>query len=530
MANLVCAKRSEVVFLFREVEGHIKLTRERTCSDWPQESKTVGFARLLGDALPCRVFEVLRYHADTYMPPRFALQPGEVIAGKYIVEAVVGQGGMGLVARARHQSLGNRVAIKIMTQSIDDEANQRFLQEARASAVLQSDHIGRVFDAGQLPDGRPFMVMEFLEGRDLHMVRKQYGKLPVSDVTMFMRQACEALSEAHELGIIHRDLKPANLFLTYRRDGTPWIKVIDFGISKIDAGSPVRDGFITTGDQVLGTPYYMSPEQIRSTRDADARSDIWSLGVIMFELCTGRLPFDAKQVTQLAHSIVLAPIIKAIEGEVREPMQSIILRCLEKNPSNRFQTVDDLREALEDGDAPVSSLRDETEMMENPLYAEAMEGVHASSLPPARPALLPATIPPAARPCAHERLQVPYAPAPPIVQPKPAATPKRIWPLFAVPAALCAVAGTAVALAQLNPMGMSTPTPTMPETRPTTRVDASSEGDFNLPPPSNPMPIPTLKSKPSEATPIKVHEKPSTNDPIRDTGLAAPLPPDRLLH
>jgi eukaryotic-like serine/threonine-protein kinase len=469
------------------------------------------------------VLGVLRYHR-AQMPPRFALQPGEIIAGKYIIEAVVGQGGMGLVARARHQSLGNRVAIKIMTQSIDVEANQRFLQEARASAVLQSDHIGRVFDAGQLPDGRPFMVMEFLEGRDLHMVRKQYGKLPVSDVMMFMRQACEALSEAHELGIIHRDLKPANLFLTYRRDGTPWIKVIDFGISKIDAGSPVRDGFITTGDQVLGTPFYMSPEQIRSTRDADARSDIWSLGVIMFELCTGRLPFDAKQVTQLAHSIVLAPVIKAIEGEIREPMQSIILRCLEKSPSNRFQTVDELREALEDGDAPVSSLRDETEMMENPLYAEAMDRMHSTSPPAAAQfAHLPATIPPAARPYVREPSTVPYTSAPPLVPPK------RIWPLFVVPAALCAVVGAGFALLQPNLGfgGSAAPKPSTPVPQSETKFDAAPEGDFKLADPfrsATPNPSPTPISPPPM---VPRHEKPLPPQPSRTSIRGDTLPDGR---
>jgi serine/threonine protein kinase/tetratricopeptide (TPR) repeat protein len=283
------------------------------------------------------------------------LLPGDVVANKYRVERLLGRGGMGEVFEALHGELGHRVAIKVLLD-VRPSASARLLREARQCAGFVSEHIARAFDVGRLPGGTPFIVMERLVGVDLaQLVAK--GPLALTDVADYVRQACSALSEAHGAGIVHRDLKPANLFLTARQDGSPLLKVLDFGVSKStlrhDQGRPtsehVVDEALTSTGVIVGSPAYMSPEQIRAEKDVDARTDIWSLGVIMYELATGSRPFRASTVSALAVSIAterpLPP--SSLRPGLPAEFDAVVARCLEKDRPLRFESVDALARALE---------------------------------------------------------------------------------------------------------------------------------------------------------------------------------------
>ena len=223
--------------------------------------------------------------------PTLELSPvklGEMLAGKYRVERVLGAGGMGVVVLARHVQLDQLVALKfLLAQSLTNpKVVARFEREARAVVKLKSEHVARVLDVGTMEAGAPYIVMEYLEGEDLSQTVERRGPLPVAEAVDYLLQACEALAEAHGMGIVHRDLKPGNLFLTRRVDGKSLVKVLDFGISKLEGGR--EDLALTQPAEVVGSPKYMSPEQLRASRLADARSDIWSLGVILYELITDR--------------------------------------------------------------------------------------------------------------------------------------------------------------------------------------------------------------------------------------------------
>lgn len=272
-----------------------------------------------------------------------ALAEGAVVGGKYLVRRVIGRGGMGVVVECWHADLERRVAVKLLKER-SDERIARFLREARLAASLQSEHVARVLDAGRGPDGVPFMVLEYLEGRDLDSELEERVTLPVSLAVLYVLQASEAIAEAHERGIVHRDLKPSNLFLAERLDGSTAVKVLDFGISK----SAELVGQVTETGSLLGTPLYMSPEQVRDPRDADARSDIWALGVILHELASGQLPFRGDSLPALGAAIVSdAPIpLRSAVPDAPEGLDRVIARCLEKDPSRRYQSVADLARAL----------------------------------------------------------------------------------------------------------------------------------------------------------------------------------------
>lgn len=272
------------------------------------------------------------------------ISAGTVLLQKYEISRVIGQGGMGVVALARHLQLQQPVAIKLLLPQVLDKHTvvQRFLREAQASVRLRSEHVCRVLDVGQLDNGAPYMVMEYLEGTDLDGLLRERGPLAAGEVVDFVLQACEALAEAHSLGIVHRDLKPANFFLTRRADGSPLVKVLDFGISK--TLSPLEES-LTTTQSVLGTPAYMSPEQLRSSKHVDARSDIWSLGVVLYELCSGSRPFSASSFSELVLKVAMeAPA--ALPAEVPAALAEVVLRCLAKEQSDRYADVAELVRAL----------------------------------------------------------------------------------------------------------------------------------------------------------------------------------------
>jgi eukaryotic-like serine/threonine-protein kinase len=270
-------------------------------------------------------------------------KPGTVLDGKYRVEGMLGRGGMGVVVAAEHVELRTRVALKFLADKYveDPSVTERFMREARACAQLRSEHICRVSDVGRLDNGVPYIVMELLTGRDLAKELRDRVTLDVATAADYVVQACDAIIEAHAAQIVHRDLKPSNLFLTERRDGSPLIKVLDFGVAKAQSDN---DNSLTSTDSVVGSPNYMSPEQLRSSKAVDARSDIWSLGVILHELVAGRPPFTGETVVDLAVRISHEP--PELPTGVPPELAAIIARCLQKDPSSRYQKVTDLVTAL----------------------------------------------------------------------------------------------------------------------------------------------------------------------------------------
>jgi len=270
------------------------------------------------------------------------VQVGGILAGKYRIDRVLGKGGMGVVVQAMHLQLGQSVAVKFLLPEVlhNRDVVQRFLREAQAAVRLRSEHVARVIDVGTLETGAPYMVLEYLDGNDLAHVPPTH--LNPGVIVDLMLQACEALAEAHSLGIVHRDIKPANFFITRRPDGSPLLKILDFGISK----APVAHDSGLTGTQVvMGTPAYMSPEQMKSARDVDHRSDIWSVGIVLYQLLEGAAPFEAETFTSLCIKVAteaLRPMTKKLPAGLTQ----VVYRCLEKDPARRFADVHQLARAL----------------------------------------------------------------------------------------------------------------------------------------------------------------------------------------
>src|SRR4051812_15384386 len=278
------------------------------------------------------------------------VQPGEILAGKYRVEQVLGVGGMGVVVAAVHLQLDEKVAIKFLVPEAlaNAEAVARFEREARAAVKIKSEHVARVIDVGNLETGAPYMVMEYLDGGDLDGWIRKKGSLPIEQAVEFVLQALEAIAEAHALGIVHRDIKPANLFCIRRADGLFSIKVLDFGISKANGLTGSGPVGMTATTAVMGSPLYMSPEQLESARNVDARTDIWAIGIVLHELLAGRVPFAGDTLPEVVIKIVntLPEPLRAVRPDVPPKLESVILKCLEKDRTRRYGNVADLALAL----------------------------------------------------------------------------------------------------------------------------------------------------------------------------------------
>ncbi|WP_433936145.1 serine/threonine protein kinase [Sorangium cellulosum] len=313
---------------------------DSTDADDPVGPETAAFPLGAGEPKPDNVYTIA---------------PGTVIARKYRVERTIGRGGMGLVVEALHLDLDTRVAIKFLLPEFMSytEAAERFMREARTVAKLQTHHVVRVLDVAALDSGEPYMVMELLDGEDLACHAAEAGTLAIGECIDHIVQACEALAEAHALGIVHRDLKPANLFLTKRPDGAPLIKVLDFGVSKILTGD-TGNVSLTQTTTILGSALYMSPEQMRSSKSVDPRTDIYALGVCLFEIIGGRPPYVADSFPELCAKIYTSPPepLQDLRPEVPEGLVEVIEKSIAREPEDRYQSIAEFVQALAPYAAP----------------------------------------------------------------------------------------------------------------------------------------------------------------------------------
>jgi eukaryotic-like serine/threonine-protein kinase len=273
---------------------------------------------------------------------------GTLLAGKYTVQGTFAEGGMGIICSGRHVQLEQPVAIKFLRRALSGRPSivERFLNEARALAALRGEHIVRVIDVGQLESGRPYLVMEHLDGTNLEELLERSGALSIETAVNYALQVCEALGEAHALGIVHRDIKPENLFLWSGGPATDSIKVLDFGLAKQLGAS--RALGVTGPQDSVGSPCYMSPEQVSSPQLVDARTDIWSLGVVLYRLLVDVLPFEGDNLVQaLSHILNATPVpLTEVSPTLDADLNAIVMRCLAKAPADRYQTAAEVAAAL----------------------------------------------------------------------------------------------------------------------------------------------------------------------------------------
>jgi serine/threonine-protein kinase len=334
-----------------------KASDRPSCGVLAARRKTMGRSGVGIYWRPYRVSNDSRREARTVSTEALPVVPGDIVAGKYRIERVLGRGGMGFVLEATHLQLDQKVALKFLLPEVaaNPEVVGRFVREARAAVKIQSEHVARVLDVGTLDSGAPFMVMEYLRGADLSRLVEDQGPLPVRDAVGYVLQTCEAIAEAHALGVVHRDLKPANLFLAERQSGQPIVKVLDFGISK--APMSVHDAALTKPTAMMGSPSYMSPEQMVAAETVDVRTDVWALGVVLYELVTGKVPFVADTMPELVGAVLqrTPEPIAVSRSDVPSELQAVVDRCLSKERDGRYPNVAELAAAL----APLGPPRSE---------------------------------------------------------------------------------------------------------------------------------------------------------------------------
>ena len=274
------------------------------------------------------------------------LPPTRLLAGKYRLGRLLGEGGMGAVYEGEHTGLGSRVAIKLLSEHIHNErAIARFRREARAMAAVRHDNVVTVTDTGTDEEGTPFLVMELLEGESLNALIKRERKLTPEAAVPIAMQMLSGLAAAHDRGIVHRDLKPGNVFLAWGNEGERRVKILDFGISKFAEGA-TRD--LTAEGTMIGTPHYMAPEQARGDKDVDHRADLYGVGVLLYRMVTGRLPFSKKPSDGLYEQILegdkLPP--REVAPEVPEELERVIMKAMDLDPKGRWNDAREMRRAL----------------------------------------------------------------------------------------------------------------------------------------------------------------------------------------
>ena len=315
---------------------------------------------------------------------------GNIIAQRYRIVRIIGKGGMGVVVAAEDRHLGREVALKFLHGDATPVAFERLVREAEALVQFKGEHFARVIDVQTLPDGMPYIVMELLRGQNLHQLLSERGLFDIEQAVDYVLQTCEALAEAHALGFVHRDIKPSNLFLTTRVDGSPCVKLIDFGISKVLLLDEDLATLTRTGSS-LGTPRFAAPEQLVSARDVDARSDIWALGATLYQLVTGRLPFPGDKAPLVCAAIQRQEPVAVRDYRPDAPAQlaAVIARCLAKDRADRLQNVAQLAKHLAPFGLPTAQSQAERirRTLEGPAVARSVQApAHADASAESAPA------------------------------------------------------------------------------------------------------------------------------------------------
>lgn len=370
------------------------------------------------DGKPSAVFVGAR---NTVCGIRVAI--GDILMGKWRIEKILGQGGMGVVLGARHVVLKERAALKFLTPTVVDrpEFVSRFLREARVAARLDSEHLVRVTDVGLLDGAAPYMVMEHVSGKDLRRLLAAHGPMEISRAVDYVVQACEGIADAHSYGVVHRDLKPANLVLTRRRDGTELIKVLDFGISTAAMARDDTDVDLTGEGVTLGSPKYMSPEQIANSSQVDQRSDVWSLAVVLYELLAGTPPFDGTHQAHIYAQVVgKDPVrsLRALRPEVPQALEDAILHALDRERDARTPSVAVL----------ATELVAAAGMSADAKQASRLERMHIALATQHAAEEAYDSLPPMPAPAVDAALRVPASSVMPVVEPTGASAPSRSSP------------------------------------------------------------------------------------------------------
>jgi serine/threonine protein kinase len=443
--------------------------------------------------------------------------PGQLVGGKYRIDALIAEGGMGIVYRATHLDLDCPVALKLIRPEHveNEEVIARLLTEARIAAGLRSKHVNRVLDVGRTPSGMPYLVLEYMEGSDLRAYLERRGPLPIGEAADCVMQACEALAEAHALGIVHRDLKPENLFLSEEADGGFVLKVLDFGISKAPAARRAGGRTLTNPFEVVGSPNYMTPEQIRGGQ-VDARADIWALGVLLYELCSGTVPFAAETVTE-TFALILderyqLPPIEAGPGS--EHLRLVLERCLSKNPDERYQNVAELADAL----SPLGS-----DMLQGRRVAKVAVATRARLIAAADQPAIPAPGTPVA-------LSTNLEPDSPELEPLPPPPRSKLsWLIGAL--AACSLLGLGFHVITQRASGAAKQAATSPAPTRVTQVATpilapAPDEEAAIPPPPPAPATPSARAAVATApVAVKIAPRPWRPRPSRPLPVAAPPPP-----
>ena len=436
---------------------------------------------------------------------------GSVLDGRYRLVRDIAAGAMGRLVEAEHLVLGKAVAIKFVLSQPDARIRRRMVQEARAAQQLASEHIVRVFDVG-IVGGAPYIVMELLEGTDLGQLVEGNGPLPVADAVDYVLQACVGLAEAHAVGVVHRDIKPSNLFLTRSALGMPLVKVLDFGISKLGEGVETADGSAerTAESALLGSPYYMSPEQLRNPTRVDARSDVWSLAVTLFHLLSRAHPFEGETLNEVSAAIFTDPPkgLELLRDDVPSELEAAIEQALAKRPEERTQSMADFAASI----APFASKRGR-------LSAERVSAAPPSVTPRqltisspgvSREAELASTLPALSSDApprsADARTASSGAPAP-----------TRRWLLFGL--AVVAVLALGIGV-WMRPRDEPAPVATSPEPSPPAPAAAAPATAATVPAPAPK----TVRVEPAADAAAPAKPEPRSPAPVRRAATAAPKP------